>query len=51
VIAAVSGRISINRKVANFLAELAPATLKLSIVGIGRLPIYNQDPDENPPAQ
>ena len=41
---------SINRKVANALAELAPAALKLSIVEIGHLPIYNQDGDENPPA-
>ena len=40
---------SINRKVANALAELAPAALKLSIVEIGHLPIYNQDGDENPP--
>ncbi len=40
---------SINRKVANALAELAPAELKLSIVEIGHLPIYNQDSDENPP--
>lgn len=41
---------SINRKVANALSELAPASLKLSIVEIGQLPIYNQDVDENPPA-
>src|SRR4051812_26013761 len=41
---------SINRKVANALAELAPATLKLSIIEIGHLPIYNQDGDDNPPA-
>lgn len=41
---------SINRKVANALAELAPLTLKLSIIEIGQLPIYNQDGDENPPA-
>jgi chromate reductase len=41
---------SINRKVANALAELAPGALKLSIVDIGHLPIYNQDGDENPPA-
>jgi len=34
---------SINRKVANALLELAPARLKLSIVEIGHLPIYNQD--------
>jgi chromate reductase len=40
---------SINRKVANALAELAPAALKLGIVDIGHLPIYNQDGDENPP--
>jgi chromate reductase len=42
---------SINRKVANALAELAPKGLELSIVGIGQLPIYNQDGDENPPAE
>jgi chromate reductase, NAD(P)H dehydrogenase (quinone) len=41
---------SINRKVANALAELAPASLKLSIVDIGGLPLYNQDSDANPPA-
>jgi chromate reductase len=41
---------SINRHVANALAELAPASLKLSIVEIGHLPIYNQDGHENPPA-
>ena len=41
---------SINRKVANALAELAPAGLKLTIIEIGHLPIYNQDGDENPPA-
>src|SRR5215207_8665120 len=35
---------------ANALAELAPATLKFSIIEIGHLPIYNQDGDENPPA-
>src|SRR5450755_3232221 len=40
---------SLNRKVANTLAELAPSALKLSIIEIGQLPIYNQDGDENPP--
>jgi len=40
---------SINRKVANAIAELAPTLLKLSIIEIGHLPIYNQDGDENPP--
>src|SRR5471032_676435 len=34
---------SINRKVALALAELAPATLKLNIVEIGDLPLYNED--------
>ena len=42
---------SINRKVAHALAEVAPASMKLSIVEIGQLPIYNQDVDENPPAE
>ena len=42
---------SINRKVANALAELAPRALKLGVVEIGQLPIYNQDGDENPPAE
>jgi chromate reductase, NAD(P)H dehydrogenase (quinone) len=41
---------SINRKVANALAELAPPELKLGIVDIAQLPIYNQDGDDNPPA-
>ncbi len=44
-------RDSINRKVANALVELAPAGLKLSIVEIGQLPIYNQDGDDDPPAE
>jgi chromate reductase len=42
---------SINRKVANALIEVAPAELKLSIVEIGQLPIYNQDGDDKPPAE
>lgn len=46
-----SAKDSINRKVANALAELAPAGLKLGIVEIGRLPIYNQDGDDDPPAE
>lgn len=41
---------SLNRKVANALRELAPAGLRLAIVEIGHLPLYNQDLDENPPA-
>lgn len=42
---------SINRKVANALAELAPKALKLGIVEIGHLPMYNQDADDKPPAE
>ncbi len=40
---------SINRKVANALAELAPPSLKLDIVEIGQLPLYNQDSDQDSP--
>jgi chromate reductase, NAD(P)H dehydrogenase (quinone) len=42
---------SINRKVANSLAELSPEGLKLSIVEIGQLPLYSQDVDEKPPTE
>ena len=35
---------------ANALVELAPAPLRLSIIEIGQLPLYNQDQDDNPPA-
>jgi chromate reductase, NAD(P)H dehydrogenase (quinone) len=42
---------SINRKVANALSEVAPAGLKLFVVEIGHLPIYNQDGDEHTPAE
>lgn len=41
---------SINRKVALALAELAPANLRLTIVEIGDLPLYNEDIDVTPPA-
>ncbi|WP_150802937.1 NADPH-dependent FMN reductase [Pseudomonas fluorescens] len=41
---------SINRKVAMALAELAPANLKLNIIEIGDLPLYNEDIDAAPPA-
>ena len=42
---------SINRKVALALADLAPANLKLNIVEIGDLPLYNEDIDgASPPA-
>src|SRR5215469_10426540 len=41
---------SFNRKMAHALIELAPPALKLEIVEIGQLPLYNQDMDANPPA-
>jgi len=40
---------SINRKLANALIGLPSRALKLSIVEIGQLPIYNQDVEESPP--
>ncbi len=42
---------SFNRKMAHALIELAPSGLKLEIVEIGQLPLYNQDLDTgSPPA-
>ena len=42
---------SLNRKVAQALAELAPPSLKLFIVEIGELALYNEDIDgASPPA-
>ena len=43
-------RDSINRHLAHALIDLAPASLKLDIVEIGQMPIYNQDEDASPPA-
>ena len=40
---------SFNRKMAKALIALAPPTLKLEIVEIGQLPLYNQDDDADPP--
>lgn len=42
-----------NRKVARELIALAPASLQLEIIEIGKLPLYNQDFDDggNPPAE
>ena len=40
---------SLNRKLANALIALAPASLKMQIVEIGDLPLYNQDSDGDPP--
>ncbi|MET0386834.1 MAG: NAD(P)H-dependent oxidoreductase [Polyangiales bacterium] len=39
---------SLNRKLALALKELAPAELRLDIVEIGELPLYNQDLDVDP---
>ncbi|TAK77617.1 MAG: NAD(P)H-dependent oxidoreductase [Gammaproteobacteria bacterium] len=43
---------SLNRKMAKALISLAPPSLKLEIIDIGDLPIYNQDLDDEgkPPA-
>src|SRR5690606_10142962 len=40
---------SFNRKMANNLIKLAPERLKLEILEIGDLPMYNQDLDQDPP--
>lgn len=41
---------SLNRKMAKALIELAPPSLKLEIVEIGDLPLYNADLDTDAPA-
>ena len=40
---------SFSRRMAKTLATLAPESLKLEIIEIGGLPLYNQDIEENPP--
>lgn len=40
---------SLNRKLANALIGLAPDSLKMHIVEMGDLPLYNQDFDGDPP--
>ena len=40
---------SLNRKMAKALRAMAPASLKLEIVEIGDLPLYNQDLEADPP--
>lgn len=42
---------SFNRKFANNLVRLAPSSLKLEILDIGQLPMYNQDLDDDPPPE
>jgi chromate reductase len=39
---------SFSRKLAHVLADLAPAGLKLAVIEIGQLPMYNQDGEEYP---
>lgn len=41
---------SFNRKIANAFATLVPPSLKLEIVEIRDLPLYNQDDEATPPA-
>ncbi|MDD5772743.1 MAG: NAD(P)H-dependent oxidoreductase [bacterium] len=43
-------RESFNRKMAKALVALAPESLKLEVIEIGALSLYNQDLDDNPPA-
>lgn len=40
---------SFNRKMANNLIKLAPENLRLELLEISQLSMYNQDLDENPP--
>lgn len=40
---------SFNRRAAHALAAVAPDGMRLEIVEIGQLPLYNQDLDETPP--
>jgi chromate reductase len=42
---------SLNRMLAITLISLASPMLRLGIVEIGQLPLYNQDLDDDPPAQ
>lgn len=43
-------RQSFSRRLAVALGSVAPAALKLALVPIGGLPLYNQDDDTEPPA-
>ena len=42
---------SFNRKIANELIALAPASLKLQILEIGQLPFFDQDLEATPPEE
>ena len=41
---------SFNRKIANTLIGMAPASLDMSMIEIGKLSFFNQDEEANPPA-
>jgi chromate reductase len=43
-------RESFNRRLANVLIGMSPPNLAMSVVGIGELPLYNQDLEAAPPA-
>ena len=40
---------SFSRKMAHALAEVAPSGMKLEVVEIGELPLYNEDVEKRPP--
>ncbi len=42
---------SLNRKVANLLIKLAPASLQFEHIEIGNLPLFNEDLENNPPKE
>ena len=42
---------SLNRKVGKAIERLAPPSLRFAEIGIGDLPLYNQDLDGDPPGQ
>jgi chromate reductase len=44
-------RESLNRRTANAFIELAPAPLKLEIVEIGQLPLFNEDLEKDAPRE
>jgi chromate reductase len=41
---------SLNRKLANALIKMAPQSLKMEIIEIGHLPLFNQDFEADPPS-
>jgi chromate reductase len=42
---------SFNRKIAECVSRMRPADLSMEMVGIGELPLYNEDLDGNPPQE